>query len=488
MSPEDLALTDQNGETALSVAAVVDNLEAAKLLVNKNPELPYIFGKSGLPIHRAAQFGHRDMFLYLLSVTRDDIDPSPFIGKSGGMLIIAVITAEYFDIALKLVERYPDMATTEVPDMDSPLTVLASKSTAFPSGQTPTYNPVKLIWNCWQKKQIHRNAILLTRSLSDEILQLDDAKAFEMFREPLLIAAKLGTHEIIEEIVEAFPPAIWASDDENRNIFELAVLHRRENVFNLIYQMSNYKHLITRHTNKNDNNNILHLAGQLPSPDRLKLVSGSALQVQRELQWFEEVRKFVEPARKEAKNKDGKTPWMVFRETHQDLIKDGEKWMKSTATACTVASTLITTVVFSAAIRVPGGESNDGYPKLSHHWCFRAFAVTDSVSLFTSVTAVILFLSILTSRYSEGDFHLALPRRLIFGLMMLFISIISMTAAFSFAIYLLFGYHRSIIVIIVGALAVVGNLAWNMLPLLFQYFRSTLCCGIFGKQSDRILH
>ena len=123
--------------------------------------------------------------------------------------------------------------------------------------------------------------------MSDEILQLDDAKAFEMFREPLLIAAKLGTHEIIEEIVEAFPPAIWASDDENRNIFELAVLHRRENVFNLIYQMSNYKHLITRHTNKNDNNNILHLAGQLPSPDRLKLVSGSALQVQRELQWFE---------------------------------------------------------------------------------------------------------------------------------------------------------------------------------------------------------
>ncbi|XP_021727660.1 uncharacterized protein LOC110694800 [Chenopodium quinoa] len=34
MSPEDLALTDQNGETALSVAAVVGNIRAAKLLVN----------------------------------------------------------------------------------------------------------------------------------------------------------------------------------------------------------------------------------------------------------------------------------------------------------------------------------------------------------------------------------------------------------------------------------------------------------------------
>lgn len=96
MSPEDLALTDQNGETALTVAAVVGNIEAAKLLVNNNPDLPNISGKSGLPIHRAAEYGQEAMILYLLDVTRPDIESSPFAGESGGKLLIHIITAEFF--------------------------------------------------------------------------------------------------------------------------------------------------------------------------------------------------------------------------------------------------------------------------------------------------------------------------------------------------------------------------------------------------------
>ncbi|XP_021728286.1 uncharacterized protein LOC110695345 [Chenopodium quinoa] len=94
---------------------------------------------------------------------------------------------------------------------------------------------------------MQHDALELVKSLCMEILELDDAKAFSLFQQPLLIAANLGTHEIIEEIVDVFPPAIWASDEENHNVFQLAVLHRRENVFNLIHQMSDYKHLITRY-------------------------------------------------------------------------------------------------------------------------------------------------------------------------------------------------------------------------------------------------
>ncbi|KAL2907024.1 Ankyrin repeat and sterile alpha motif domain-containing protein 1B [Bienertia sinuspersici] len=260
MSPEDLALTDHNGETALSVAAVVGNIDAAKSLVNKNPDLPNISGKSGLPIHRAAQYGQHELINYLLGVTKGDIEPSPFI-----------------DIALDLVAQYPEMATIEVQGVGSALAVLARKSTAF---------PMKVIKQAQQRKQIQRDAIELVKSLCMEILELDDAKAFTLLQQPLLTAANLGTHEIIEEIVDVFPPAIWASDhEEQRNVFQLAVLNRRENVFNLIYQMSDYRHLVTRYIDSQENN-ILHLAGKLPRPDRLQLVSGPALQVQRELQWF----------------------------------------------------------------------------------------------------------------------------------------------------------------------------------------------------------
>lgn len=88
--------------------------------------------------------------------------------------------------------------------------------------------------------QRHYYALELVKCLCQEIAELGDARAFAMFQQPLHLAAKLGIHEIIEEIVEVFPPAIWSSDEENRNVFHLAVMHRRENVFNLIYQMSNY--------------------------------------------------------------------------------------------------------------------------------------------------------------------------------------------------------------------------------------------------------
>jgi len=96
MSPEELALTDQNGETALSVAAIVGNKRAAELLYNKNPDLPNILSKAGLPIHRAAQYGQRDMISYLLEVTKKDMEPSPFSGEWGAKLLISIIVAELY--------------------------------------------------------------------------------------------------------------------------------------------------------------------------------------------------------------------------------------------------------------------------------------------------------------------------------------------------------------------------------------------------------
>lgn len=222
--------------------------------------------------------------------------------------------------------------------------------------------------------------------------------------------------------------------------------------------MSEYRHLVTRYIDPYGNN-ILHLAGRLPPSDRLNLVSGAALQMQRELQWFKQVEKFVQPAYKTWKNAEGKTPALLFSEAHQDLVKEGEKWMKDTANSCTVAAALIATVVFAAAITVPGGnDQNSGIPiyikhKYHHHKAFAVFAVFDAVSLFSSVTSILMFLSILTSRYAEADFLYPLPKRLIIGLSMLFISITSLMVAFSSALYLVFGQNKVWRLLLVGGLA-----------------------------------
>ncbi|KAK9705409.1 hypothetical protein RND81_07G054600 [Saponaria officinalis] len=450
MSPEELALTDQNGDTVLFVAAMVGNLDAAKLLVNKNPNLPNTSSKSDLPIHRAAQYGHKPMVQYLLQVTRSDIEPIPFSGESGVKLLINVIIAEFY--------------------------------VSFGKFKRAT-------------KLMHRQSVELAKLLRMEIMELDDAKAHSLLQPPLHLAANLGVCEIIEDIVEAFPPAIWSSNEENHNVFQLAVTHSRENVFNLIFQMSEYRHLVTRYIDS-QGNNILHLAGRLPSSDRLNLVSGAALQMQRELQWFKAVEQVAHHALKTAKNIDGKNPAVVFTESHQNLVKEGEKWLKDTATSCTVAAALIATVVFAAAITIPGGnDQNDGTPlffKPQQHVekAFAVFGVFDAVSLFSSVASILMFLSILTSRYSEADFHFALPNLLTIGLTMLFVSITSMMIAFSSALYLVFGQGKPWRLFLVVGLAMlpVSLFIILQLPLLKEMAYATYGRGIFRKKSSRRFH
>lgn len=62
-------------------------------------------------------------------------------------------------------------------------------------------------------------------------------------------------------------------------------MHRQEKIFNLIYDIGAHKDLITSYRD-NNNHNILHLAGKLAPSEQLHVVSGAALQMQRELLWF----------------------------------------------------------------------------------------------------------------------------------------------------------------------------------------------------------
>ncbi|KAK9678194.1 hypothetical protein RND81_11G194700 [Saponaria officinalis] len=493
MSPEDLALTDQHGETAFSIAAVVGNIPAAEILYNKNPDLPNISGKYGFPIHKAAQFSQKEMVIYLKGVTKPDIQPNPFSGEIGGHLLIDVIAADFYDIALELVKLYPEIATVEVNGLGSPLSVLARKSNAFRSGRVAEplrlahFNPVKYVEGVWERNLKEQQALELVKELCKEIIELDDSKVFSLLQKALHDAAKLGIPEIIEEIVGTFPPAIWFTDKDNYNIFQLAMLNRRENVFNLIYQMTDYRFLITRFIDPDDNN-MLHLVGRLPSSDRLSLVSGPALLVQQEMQWFKQVSKFIHPAQRVAKNKQGKTPKMVFREEHQQLMKDGAKWMKHTASSSAVFATLIATVAFAGGMHVPGGTDTAGLPYLLHQQAFTMFAVADAVSLLLSVISILTFLSIITSRYSEDDFHYILPRRLMIGIGVLFLSIIVMLMAFCVALYLVFrpANTKNQVSIVLYAIMIV--ILVMSVFILIQIVRPINGSKVFGKKKDQILH
>ncbi|KAL2539823.1 Ankyrin repeat family protein [Abeliophyllum distichum] len=405
MEPEDLALGDVTGFTALHVTALIDNIAVAKMLVEKNPGLPNVWDKDrSLPIHRAAMGGKKEMVLYLLTVTNEDAEPKPFESEPGLQFVHLLIGNGMYDIALDLLQRYPKLALGE----PSPLIAFTVNRSAFPTvpGKFEDHDQTSMNW----------------------------AKIF----------------------IPGLRQVLLSSPDTMKN-------------------------------------NCLHLAGYLATWPKLNIresAAGAVLQLQRELQWFKEVENITLPQDKEVENSEKKTPAMLFVESHEELVKEGEEWMKDTANSCIIVATLIVTVLFAAAITVPGGSNgNTGLPNFSEQKAFKIFAISDALALFSSTTSMLMFLSILTSRYAEEDFLYALPKRLIIGLGTLFLSIIFMMAAFGTTVYLVFGNDTTwILEVLIGlACLPVGLFVFFQFPLLWDMIKSTYFPSIFGKRSDRIL-
>ncbi|KAL2458880.1 Ankyrin repeat family protein [Forsythia ovata] len=298
-----------------------------------------------------------------------------------------------------------------------------------------------------------------------------------------------GVIEIVEISLKFFPDLLWYMYN-NRSILHCAIENRREKLFNLMIDLMAQN---TFAASKLDevSNNILHLAAKLAPSPQLNAVSGSALQMQRELQWFKEVEKMVNTGFKLGRNSLGRTPRELFTESHKDLLEKGEKWMKDTSNSCMVVSTLIATVVFAAAFTVPGGNINDkGIPIFLKKNSFMVFAVSDALALFSSTASLLMFLSILTSRYAEEDFLVSLPRKLVLGLASLFVAIATMMIAFGAAFSIVIGerYDWVYIPVIVLACIPVSLFAILQLPLFWKIAISTYGPGVFRRRRSKVKH
>lgn len=101
----------------------------------------------------------------------------------------------------------------------------------------------------------------------------------------LFVAAAMGNTKFLVELIRQYPDLIWKVNDNGLSIFHIAVKHRHEGIYNLLYEIGAMKDLITPLRDENENN-MLHLVGEKAKKKRLQDVSGVALQMQRELLWF----------------------------------------------------------------------------------------------------------------------------------------------------------------------------------------------------------
>lgn len=165
--------------------------------------------------------------------------------------------------------------------------------------------------------------------------------------------------------------------------------------------------------------------------------------------------------------------------------------MKGTASSCMVVATLIATVMFAAFSTVPGGNNNDtGIPIFLQSRAFIVFAISDAVSLISSAASILSFLSVLTSRYAEGDFLHSLPNRLIVGLATLFISITAMMITFVATVFIVLGseFHRIKVPIALVAGVPGGFYALLQFPLLADMVSHAYISRVSFRPSNNLLH
>ncbi|KAL1367403.1 hypothetical protein AAHE18_02G049900 [Arachis hypogaea] len=90
-------------------------------------------------------------------------------------------------------------------------------------------------------------------------------------------------------------------------------------------------------------------------------------------------------------------------------------------------ASLIAGVSFATSSNISGSNNNNDMPNLEGQLSFDTFAMSSLVALCFSISALIVLLSILTSRQQPKDYsRFGLPLKLLCGLCSLFLSIFFM--------------------------------------------------------------
>ncbi|KAK2644627.1 hypothetical protein Ddye_019822 [Dipteronia dyeriana] len=254
---------------------------------------------------------------------------------------------------------------------------------------------------------------------------------------PLLAATRTGVIELVKEILKKHPQAVEHVSHKKQNILHVAASYRQRNIFELVKQMQMPAGRLILGIDEDSYTVLHHVADTRNYTGGTR--PGPAYQLQDELEWFQSVEEIMPSYfTQHVHDKTNMTARELFIEKHKIQLKEAQQWIKDTSQSCSGVAVLVATVVFAAAFTVPGGNNDEnGLPILIHTPFFMFFTVMDVVSLSCSLTAVVMFLSIITSPFELDNFRLSLPRRLTLGFALLFMSVATTMLAFTSTIFLI---------------------------------------------------
>eukprot|EP00258_Populus_trichocarpa_P051458 XP_024467477.1 uncharacterized protein LOC7485389 isoform X1 [Populus trichocarpa] len=291
---------------------------------------------------------------------------------------------------------------------------------------------------------------------------------------PLFTATRRGIEKIVEMIINVHPHAIEKLNKEGQSILDMAVMYRQKKIFDFLKHQKIPLARMRRVVDSKGNTLLHHVADMEHYRGGTK--PGPALQLQEELQWFEQVQKLIPSNYVLLLNKDGMTARECFENTHKESLKEAQRWIKETSQSCSTVAALVATVVFAAAYTVPGGSDENGKPNFINSPYFLVFTVSDVLSLASSLTSLVVFLSFSTSPFRLQEFHMSLPRKLLVGFTFLFFAVITTMLSFGATILILIQSERKLTTLLLSIASFLPVLVFGIMQfrLYVSFMGSTL--------------
>ncbi|XP_068497535.1 ankyrin repeat-containing protein At5g02620-like [Phaseolus vulgaris] len=241
-----------------------------------------------------------------------------------------------------------------------------------------------------------------------------------------LTAARNGIEEIVLGLQSKVPSVVHETSPRNENVLLVAVKNKQVSVTDLLRKNLKKEIFDSLILEMDDiENTVLHLAAGTSINKR----TSNTMQMIRDIKWYEYISGLVPEEFNYRRNKYKHTAWEIYERKHMQKVKDSSDALKDLSNSASVVAALIAGVSFATSGSLPG-STEDGKPIYSDQPAFDVFSMAALFGLGFSITALVMFLAILTSSKQAQDFRFSLPLKLIFRLGSLFASVASMLVSF----------------------------------------------------------
>ncbi|MFQ6627061.1 hypothetical protein Gotur_005993 [Gossypium turneri] len=505
--------TTPQGNTALHMAARFGHENLVQEIMKRQPNLVLKSNLKGeTPVHVAARGGHWRIVLLFRDSGSNGVYIARVRDNYGNTPLHCAVRNDHYLVVWRLADKDRESLLLVNHTGESPLSIaidlkLAVTAEAIiglnrstleyrgPNGQTPLHCAVirrdlhimrkihirkpKLIKMQDEKQRtpLHYAAALGEYEIIKLLLEWDISAAYQgddNQQIPLHLAAENGQVNLLKILLDPCPDTIELMDNEQQNILHFAAKNGNIDAVSFILKLPEMEDLVN--AADMNGNTPLHLAAKnFHSSTVYILTRNSKVDIRAinksnetalavvqssddhgmELQKHLTLKALKRSYAKRAVNPKDVVDNVQF--SYDEVEKVGEiggKKSREMAQIISVMATLIATFTFTAAFTIPGGFISDGPDEgmaiLIKKSAFKAFVITDTIAMTSSMTAaVMVFWS--SSRRSSESFMDSLP----FAIGLTWIALVAMALAFVTGLFVVLSKNLwlGIVVCVIGCAA-----------------------------------